>query len=65
MELALIDVRMLQYPCSVIAAAALCQTYKTMRMQSSGTDQGVENFIREKLCIFGGEEEEKVLSFCC
>ena len=64
MELALIDVRMLQYPSSVIAAAALCQTYKTMRMQSSGTDQGVETFIKERLCIFG-EEEEKVLSFCC
>ena len=64
MELALIDVRMLQYPSSVIAAAALCQTYKIIRMQNSGTDQGVENFIKERLGICG-EEEEKVLSFCC
>ena len=53
MELTLIDVRMLQYPCSLIAAASLCQAYKsiTRRIHPEGHDceKRVETFVRDSL----------------
>jgi hypothetical protein len=68
MELALIDVRMIQYPCSIIAAAALCQAYKTItrRIQpdSIECEKRIENYIRENLG-FNQKEGGETLMLCC
>lgn len=53
MELAHVDIRMIQYPTSVIAAASLCQAYKsiTRRLHPDTPDmeKRIENYIRDSL----------------
>jgi G2/mitotic-specific cyclin-B, other len=70
MELALIDVKMLQYPPSIIAAASLCQAYKsiTRRMHpdsSSECEKKVEIFVRESLGFNKGDGSAEKMQLCC
>ncbi len=66
MELALIDVRMLQYPTSIIAAAALSQAYKTITRRLhpdvSDSEKRVESFIRDSLGFL--REDNDMLLLC-
>lgn len=65
-ELALIDVRMLQYPSSIIAAAALCQALRTMArvsQQGQESERYVEILIRQHFSFL--REKSEVLLRCC
>jgi hypothetical protein len=49
MELALVDIRMLQYSSSVLAAAALCETYRTLRRCEPETFiREIQNFVKKE-----------------
>lgn len=68
MELSLIDVRMLQYPCSIIAAAALSLSYKTITKRihpevvGADCEKRVDAFVRESLGF--GKEHSDMLLLC-
>lgn len=66
LELSLIDVRMLHYQSSVLAAAALLQAYKiiTRRVHPEAGEKRVEAFVRESLGFTKGEGAETLL-LCC
>ena len=53
MELSLVDVRMIEYPNSIIAAAALCQSYKmiTRKLHPDSLDceRKIESHILDSL----------------
>jgi Cyclin, C-terminal domain len=68
MELALIDVRMLQYQSSVVAASALCIAYKLITKkihpEVQDCEKKVETYIRESLGYHSGENADNLL-LCC
>ncbi len=53
MELSLVDIRMIQFPSSVISAASLCQAYKSitrrLHPETPDMEKRIENYIRESL----------------
>lgn len=69
MELSLVEVRMIQYPSSILAAAALCQSYKmiTKRLHPDMHDceKKIENHIRESLGVTKDSESLEKFVFCC
>lgn len=70
MELALIDVRMLQYPFSVVAGAALCQAYKSVTRKlhpeaPADCEKRVEMFVRENLGFNKDSGTIETLLLCC
>lgn len=68
MELSLIDVRMLQYPSSIIATSALTLAYKTITRRihpqtiSAECEKRVDAFVRESLGF--GKEHADMLLLC-
>ncbi len=69
MELSLIDVRMLQYQYSIIAAASLCQAYKTITRRmyphnSIENDRRIEQYVRDTLGLLSRDESD-ALQLCC
>jgi cyclin B len=70
MELALIDVRMVQYPPSILAAASLCQAYKSITRRlhpeaPSDCERKVETFVRENLGFNKESGSAESLLLCC
>ncbi len=69
MELALIELRMIQYPSSIIAAAALCQSYKmiTRKLHPEALDceKKIESHIKESLGVTKDSDSLQKFIFCC